>query len=213
MAKRFDADQIKIEGRRSFLNYATGGLATVALGASGFGLLKSCTPSASVDRSAWNQKFELPELVAGEPITIRWSNIPVVLLRLTDDQIKQSKTVSLSELHDQNAQNANLYGSKPASFENRTIDFDGPVLVMNKLCPRLGCVPLYDSGDYRGWFCPCGATHFDVLGRVRKGPAKENMQIPAVSLTAPSVLEFLRGPKPIDDKSLDRLIYGEPNQG
>ncbi|MEO9897685.1 MAG: ubiquinol-cytochrome c reductase iron-sulfur subunit [Paracoccaceae bacterium] len=213
MVKDIETEQIESEGRRSFLNYATGGLATVALGASGFGLLKSCAPSASVDRSTWTRKFDLSELVAGEPVTIRWSNIPVVLLRLTDDQIKQSKAVSLSDLHDQNAQNANLYGSNPASFENRTIDVDGPILVMDNRCPRLGCVPLYDVGDYHGWFCPCGGTHFDILGRVRKGPSPKNMQIPRVSLTAPSVLEFLRGPKPIDDKSLDRLIYGETNKG
>ncbi|MEP6068090.1 MAG: ubiquinol-cytochrome c reductase iron-sulfur subunit [Paracoccaceae bacterium] len=213
MVKNIETEQIESEGRRSFLNYATGGLATVALGASGFGLLKSCAPSASVDRNTWTRKFDLSELVAGEPMTIRLSNFPVALLRLTEEQIDQSKAVSLSDLHDQNAQNANLYGPNTASFENRTIDVDGPVLVMNRVCPRLGCVPLYDAGDYHGWFCPCGGTHFDILGRVRKGPSPKNMQIPAVSLTAPSVLEFPRGPKPIDDKSLDRLIYGESNKG
>ncbi|MEP3847622.1 MAG: ubiquinol-cytochrome c reductase iron-sulfur subunit [Paracoccaceae bacterium] len=213
MAKHVDTEQVKIEERRSFLNYATGGLATVALGASGFGLLKSCAPSASVKTGNWNLKFNLTELVAGEPVTIKLSNVPVVLLRLTEDQIERSKAVSISDLYDQNARNDNLYGSSPASFENRTIDADGPILVLDKRCPRRGCVTMYDVGDYQGWFCPCYATHFDVLGRVRKGLITGNMQIPRLSVAAPSVLEFPQEPAPIDDKSLDRLIYGEPNQG
>ena len=213
MAKHVDTEQNEIEGRRGFLNYATGGLATIALGASGFGLLKSCAPSASVKSGKWNLEFELTELVAGEPITIKLSYFPVVLLRLTKEQIEQSKAVSLSDLNDQNARNANLYGSDPANFGNRTIDVDGPILVMKRVCPRLGCVPLFDAGDYHGWFCPCGGAHFDVLGRIRKGPPTENMQIPRLSVAAPSVLEFPIGPKPIDGKSLDRLIYGEPDKG
>ncbi|MEP1535109.1 MAG: ubiquinol-cytochrome c reductase iron-sulfur subunit [Paracoccaceae bacterium] len=213
MVKDIETEPIESEERRSFLNYATGGLATVALGASGFGLLKSCAPSASVDHSSWNRKFDLSELVAGEPMTIRLSNVPVALLRLTEEQIEQSKAVSPSELHDQNARNDNLFGPNPASFENRTIDVDGPVLVMKRVCPRRGCVTVYGVGDYRGWFCPCYGTHFDVLGRVHKGLPTKNMQIPRVSLTTPTVLEFPSGPKPIGDKSLDRLIYGETNKG
>ena len=213
MAKHVDSEQNEIEERRGFLNYATGGLATIALGASGFGLLKSCAPSASVKTGNWNLKFDLTELVAGEPVTIKLSNVPVALLRLTEEQIERSKAVSLSDLYDQTARNDNLYGSGPANFENRTIDVDGPILVMKRVCPRLRCVPLYDAGDYHGWFCPCGGTHFDVLGRVRKGPNTENMQIPRLSVAAPSVLEFPIGPKPIGGKSLDRLIYGEPDKG
>ena len=41
-----------------------------------------------------------------------------------------------------------------------------------------GCVPLDQKGDYNGWFCPCHGSHYDTSGRIRKGPAPTNMEIP-----------------------------------
>ena len=46
------------------------------------------------------------------------------------------------------------------------------------VCTHLGCVPLQDKGDYKGWFCPCHGSHYDLSGRIRKGPAPTNMEIP-----------------------------------
>ena len=51
-------------------------------------------------------------------------------------------------------------------------------LVMLGVCTHLGCVPLKDKGDYNGWFCPCHGSHYDTSGRIRKGPAPKNMEIP-----------------------------------
>ena len=51
-------------------------------------------------------------------------------------------------------------------------------LVMLGFCTHLGCVPLYDKGDYDGWFCPCHGSHYDTSGRIRKGPAPLNMEVP-----------------------------------
>lgn len=44
-------------------------------------------------------------------------------------------------------------------------------LVMLGVCTHLGCVPLGEAGDYGGWFCPCHGSHYDISGRIRKGPA------------------------------------------
>ena len=46
------------------------------------------------------------------------------------------------------------------------------------ICTHLGCVPLSDKGEYNGWFCPCHGSHYDTSGRIRKGPAPPNMEIP-----------------------------------
>ena len=35
-----------------------------------------------------------------------------------------------------------------------------------------------DKGDYDGWFCPCHGSHYDTAGRIRKGPAPTNLEIP-----------------------------------
>jgi len=51
-------------------------------------------------------------------------------------------------------------------------------LVMVGVCTHLGCVPLGNKGEYNGWFCPCHGSHYDTSGRVRKGPAPKNLEIP-----------------------------------
>jgi len=33
-------------------------------------------------------------------------------------------------------------------------------------------------GDFNGWFCPCHGSHYDTSGRIRKGPAPKNLEIP-----------------------------------
>ena len=47
------------------------------------------------------------------------------------------------------------------------------------VCTHLGCVPIGESGDFGGWFCPCHGSHYDISGRIRKGPAPLNLEIPS----------------------------------
>jgi ubiquinol-cytochrome c reductase iron-sulfur subunit len=54
-------------------------------------------------------------------------------------------------------------------------------LVVIGVCTHLGCVPLGHSGDYDGWFCPCHGSHYDTSGRIRKGPAPRNLEVPVYS--------------------------------
>jgi ubiquinol-cytochrome c reductase iron-sulfur subunit len=51
-------------------------------------------------------------------------------------------------------------------------------LVVVGVCTHLGCVPIAGAGDYNGWFCPCHGTHYDISGRIRKGPAPYNLEVP-----------------------------------
>ena len=51
-------------------------------------------------------------------------------------------------------------------------------LIVIGVCTHLGCVPLSNAGDYHAWFCPCHGTHYDTSGRVRKGPAPYNLEVP-----------------------------------
>jgi len=41
-----------------------------------------------------------------------------------------------------------------------------------------GCVPLPNQGEYGGYYCPCHGSHYDVSGRIRKGPAPANLEVP-----------------------------------
>ena len=49
---------------------------------------------------------------------------------------------------------------------------------------HLGCIPLGQSGtgplgNRGGWFCPCHGSHYDTSGRIRKGPAPRNLEVPS----------------------------------
>ena len=66
-----------------------------------------------------------------------------------------------------------------ADDTNRSLDESGEWLVMMGVCTHLGCVPLGDgAGEFNGWFCPCHGSHYDTSGRIRKGPAPENLAVP-----------------------------------
>ena len=90
---------------------------------------------------------------------------------------------------DKASENANKPGAD-ASDQNRSLDEAGEWLVMIGVCTHLGCVPLGDAGDFGGWFCPCHGSHYDTAGRIRKGPAPENLHIPPVKTVSEGVIEL-----------------------
>jgi ubiquinol-cytochrome c reductase iron-sulfur subunit len=61
-----------------------------------------------------------------------------------------------------------LFGHNPSSL----------LTITSGVCTHLGCVPIGEAGDYGGWFCPCHGSHYDISGRIRKGPAPLNLEIP-----------------------------------
>jgi len=101
----------------------------------------------------------------------------------------QARAEAVSDLPDSQARNPNLPDDALASDENRAIAGHEAYLVMIGVCTHLGCVPLGDgAGDFGGWFCPCHGSHYDAAGRIRKGPAPENLHIPDLSLSEEMVL-------------------------
>lgn len=59
-------------------------------------------------------------------------------------------------------------------------------LVVLGVCTHLGCVPIANAGDYNGWYCPCHGSHYDVAGRIRRGPAPTNLEIPTYKFLSPT---------------------------
>jgi Rieske Fe-S protein len=51
-------------------------------------------------------------------------------------------------------------------------------LIVLGVCTHLGCVPLPNAGDFNGWYCPCHGSHYDGSGRIRRGPAPLNLEVP-----------------------------------
>ena len=100
----------------------------------------------------------------GKTITVLWRGKPVFIRRRTPEEIAEAKAVKMEDL------------KHPEKDEDRAKDPEW--LVMLGVCTHLGCVPLDQKGDYNGWFCPCHGSHYDTSGRIRKGPAPTNMEIP-----------------------------------
>ena len=163
--------------RRDFLYFATAGAGTVAAGAAAWTLINQMNPSADVQALSSIQ-VDISGVETGTQLTVKWLGKPVFIRRRTAEEIEKGRAVKLDELIDQSAENANK-PDEPATDQNRTMDEAGEWLVMIGVCTHLGCVPIGDgAGDFGGWFCPCHGSVYDTAGRIRKGPAPENLPIP-----------------------------------
>jgi ubiquinol-cytochrome c reductase iron-sulfur subunit len=110
-------------------------------------------------------EVDLASIPEGKNVIIKWRGKPVFVRHRTADEIEQANKVEVSALRD------------PQTDEERVKNPEW--LVMLGVCTHLGCVPIGEAGDYGGWFCPCHGSHYDISGRIRKGPAPLNLEIPA----------------------------------
>ena len=175
--------------RRDFLFYATAGAGAVAAGAAIWPLINQMNPSADV-RGLSSIFVDVSAVEVGTQLTVKWRGKPVFIRRRAEDEITAGRAVPLTDLVDTNAENANLPTTAEATDQNRTLDEAGEWLVMMGVCTHLGCVPLGDSGDFGGWFCPCHGSHYDMAGRIRKGPAPRNLPVPVSAFTDDTTIKL-----------------------
>ena len=175
--------------RRDFLYYATAGAGVVATGAAVWPLVNQMNPSA--DTRALSSIFvDVSAVEVGTQLTVKWRGKPVFIRRRGADELQAGRDRALSDLVDAKAENANKPDAD-ASDANRTLDEAGEWLVMMGVCTHLGCVPLGDgAGDFGGWFCPCHGSHYDTAGRIRKGPAPRNLDIPVAQFTDATTIKL-----------------------
>ena len=156
------SDQKKTK-RRDFIFTASYVLGAVGVGAAVLPLIDQMNPDASV-KALSSTEVDVSEVSPGQSITVLWRGKPVFIKRRTEEEISKARDVDLKELKD------------PEKDEDRAKNPEW--LVMIGVCTHLGCVPLGDKGEYGGWFCPCHGSHYDTSGRIRKGPAPTNMEVP-----------------------------------
>ncbi len=153
----------KDPNRRDFIITATATVGAVGAGAAVWPLIDQMNPDASVKALA-STEVDVSNIQPGQSITVLWRGKPVFIKRRTNEEIEKARSVDLKEL------------KHPEKDEDRVKKSEW--LVMLGICTHLGCVPLADKGEYNGWFCPCHGSHYDTSGRIRKGPAPVNMEIP-----------------------------------
>ncbi len=171
--------------RRDFIHLLAASAAAVGGAGVVVPLVHQMNPDASVLALA-TKEVDLSAVEAGQAIKVMWQGKPVFIRRRTEVEIEEASATPLSALKDDDARNANVTGES-ATADARVTAGDGAArpewLVIVGVCTHLGCIPLGTAqgeakGDYNGWFCPCHGSHYDGLGRIRKGPAPENLAVP-----------------------------------
>ena len=175
--------------RRDFLYYATAGAGAIAAGAAGWTLINQMNPSADVQALSSIQ-VDVSGVAEGTQLTVKWLGKPVFIRHRSAADIERARADDTAALIDPDAENANKPG-EPALDQNRTLDEAGEWLVMIGVCTHLGCVPIGDgAGDFGGWFCPCHGSHYDTAGRIRKGPAPQNLHIPVAAFVDETTIQL-----------------------
>ena len=157
--------------RRDFLQLSTISIGAVGAAAFIWPFLKSMSPAEDTI-ALGTTEVDISAIEEGQSVTVKWRGKPVFIRKRTKDEIDAAKTVNIADLKD------------PQEDIDRVKKDEWLVLV--GVCTHLGCVPLgqklTDSkGEYNGWYCPCHGSHYDTSGRIRKGPAPENLAVPPYS--------------------------------
>ena len=161
--------------RRDFIITASYALGAVGVGAAAWPLIDQMNPDAS-ERALASTEVDISGIERGQSITVLWRGKPVFIKRRTEEEIQKARKVDLKELPD------------PEKDEDRAKNPEW--LVMLGMCTHLGCVPLGNKGEYDGWFCPCHGSHYDTSGRIRKGPAPTNLEIPKYEFINDSTIKI-----------------------
>ncbi|KAI8069382.1 ubiquinol-cytochrome c reductase iron-sulfur subunit precursor [Gongronella butleri] len=148
----------------SYMMIGTTGLVTAAgAQATVSDFLANMSASADVLALA-KAEVDLNSIPEGKNVTIKWRGKPVFIRHRTASEIDEANQCNVQELRD------------PQTDAERVKEPEW--LVMLGVCTHLGCVPIGEAGDYGGWYCPCHGSHYDISGRIRKGPAPLNLEIP-----------------------------------
>ncbi|MEM9494744.1 MAG: ubiquinol-cytochrome c reductase iron-sulfur subunit [Pseudomonadota bacterium] len=178
--------------RREFIHILAAGVAGGGAVAAAWPLVSQMNPDASV-LALSTKEVDLSAVEVGQAIKVIWQGKPVFLRRRTPEEIAEAEATPMAELKDPLARNDNLPANDSAIDANRRINAEWMILI--GVCTHLGCIPLgtaegENRGEYNGWFCPCHGSHYDIAGRIRKGPAPDNLPIPPYEFLSDTVVKI-----------------------
>ena len=166
--------------RRDFINIAAVSAAGVGSIAALYPLISQMAPSSDVLAES-STELDLTAIQPGQAIKAMFRKQPVFVRNLTPQEIQAAEAVPMSELRD------------PQTLVERTKEGKGNWLITMGVCTHLGCVPLgaaegENKGEFGGYFCPCHGSHYDTAGRIRKGPAPINLEVPEYEFTSDTTI-------------------------
>ena len=166
--------------RRDFINVAAASFAGVGAVSVALPLINQMNPSADVLAEA-STEVDLSAIQPGQAIKTIFRKQPLFVRHLTPAEVADAEKAATSDLRD------------PQTLEERTKAGKKQWLVTMGVCTHLGCVPLGAAagevkGEFGGYFCPCHGSHYDTAGRIRKGPAPKNLEVPAYEFTSDTAI-------------------------
>lgn len=168
------------ETRRDFLVVASYAATAVGAACAAWPFIDQMNPAADTLALA-STEIDMAPVEVGMAITVMWRGKPVFVRHRTEEEIQIAVDTPLSDLPD------------PQTDADRAEKPEW--LVMIGVCTHLGCVPLGQKatdikGEWNGWFCPCHGSHYDTSGRIRKGPAPTNLEIPPYEYLSDTVIKI-----------------------
>jgi ubiquinol-cytochrome c reductase iron-sulfur subunit len=168
--------------RRDFLTLAGPAFLVVGGAMTLWPFIHQMNPDAGALALA-STEVDISPIEEGMAITVMWRGKPVFIRHRTAEEIEKARSVDVSDLPD------------PQTDEARTKDGHAQWLVMVGICTHLGCIPKGQAvgdvkGEYDGWFCPCHGSHYDESGRIRKGPAPRNMEVPPYEFVSDTMIKI-----------------------
>jgi ubiquinol-cytochrome c reductase iron-sulfur subunit len=169
--------------RRDFLYVSAGAIGAVGVAAAAWPFIDQMNPSTAALALA-SIDVDISAIQPGQQVIFKYRGQPLFVRRRTPKEIAEAKAVDVNSLPDPLARNLNLSDSALATDEDRATKPEWLVLV--GVCTHLGCTPTVSTpaipeGDYGGWLCHCHGSQYDTAGRIRKGPAPQNLLVPTYS--------------------------------
>lgn len=168
------------QSRRDFLLYATTAVGVVGVGFAIWPFVHSMNPAADT-LALSSTDVDISAVQVGQAITVVWRGKPVFIRRRTPEEIAQAQKDDSADLRD------------PQKDADRVQKPEWLILI--GICTHLGCVPLGQKpgdprGEFGGWFCPCHGSMYDTSGRIRKGPAPLNLEVPPYTFTSDTTIRI-----------------------
>ena len=166
--------------RRDFLYVASGAVGAVGVAAAAWPFIDQMNPSTAA-LAMGTTEVDLSAIQPGQQTVFKHRGQPLFVRRRTPAEIAAAKAVDVNSLPDPLARNDNLPETALATDEDRATKPEWLILI--GVCTHLGCTPTVSTpqmpeGDYGGWLCHCHGSMYDTAGRIRKGPAPENLAVP-----------------------------------
>jgi ubiquinol-cytochrome c reductase iron-sulfur subunit len=180
--------------RRDFIHIATGAFIVIGGAVALWPAIDQMNPSEAT-LATGTVDVDISAIEPGQAITVMWRGKPVFVRHRTDEEVAAAKAVDVSELKDPEVFAMGEAAGLPATDENLTKEGYERWIVVIGICTHLGCIPKGQKagaprGDWGGWFCVCHGSHYDTAGRIHKGPAPRNLELPIYSFKSDTTIQL-----------------------